>query len=40
MKKEYEPPRIVHTEKLEGRAVGGCPKNSDAACGAIGPIMS
>jgi hypothetical protein len=38
MKKTYERPAIVHTEKLEARAVA-CSKATDAACGA-GPIQS
>jgi len=37
MKKTYEKPTIVHTEKLEARAVA-CTK-SDDSCGA-GPIQS
>lgn len=37
MKKTYEKPMIVHTEKLEARAVA-CSKSTDA-CGA-GPIQS
>jgi hypothetical protein len=37
MKKTYERPAIVHTEKLEARAVS-CTK-ADASCGA-GPIQS
>jgi hypothetical protein len=37
MKKTYERPAIVHTEKLEARAVV-CTK-SDNSCGA-GPIQS
>jgi hypothetical protein len=32
MKKEYEPPKIIHTERLEARAIT-CGKNNDAACG-------
>ena len=35
---EYFPPRIVHTEKIEGRAVA-CSMANDATCGA-GPIQS
>lgn len=38
MKKTYERPAIVHTEKLEARAVA-CAKAADAFCGA-GPIQS
>jgi len=38
MKKSYERPAILHTEKLEARAVA-CSKADDAACGA-GPIQS
>jgi hypothetical protein len=38
MKKTYERPAIVHTEKLEARAVA-CSKADDATCGA-GPIQS
>jgi hypothetical protein len=38
MKKTYERPAIVHTEKLEARAVS-CTKSSDGACSA-GPIQS
>ena len=38
MKKTYERPAIIHTEKLEARAVQ-CSKSTDAACGA-GPIQS
>ena len=38
MKKTYERPAIVHTEKLEARAVA-CAKADDTACGA-GPIQS
>ncbi len=37
MKKTYEKPTIVHTEKLEARAVA-CTK-ADDSCGA-GPIQS
>ncbi len=36
--KKYDRPAIVHTEKLEARAVT-CAKADDAACGA-GPIQS
>jgi len=38
MKKTYERPAIIHTEKLEARAVS-CAKSSDSAC-AAGPIQS
>ncbi len=38
MKKTYEKPTIVHTEKLEARAVA-CSKADDTVCGA-GPIQS
>jgi len=38
MKKSYERPEIVHTEKLEARAVV-CAKSDSDACGA-GPIQS
>lgn len=38
MKKTYEKPTIVHTEKLEARAVI-CSKADDASCQA-GPIQS
>jgi hypothetical protein len=38
MKKTYERPAIVHTEKLEARAVA-CSKASDGGC-AAGPIQS
>ena len=38
MKKTYERPAIVHTEKLEARAVV-CMKADDTTCGA-GPIQS
>ena len=38
MKKTYERPAIVHTEKLEARAVA-CSKATDASCSA-GPIQS
>jgi hypothetical protein len=38
MKKTYEKPTIVHTEKLEARAVA-CTKADDATC-AAGPIQS
>jgi len=38
MKKTYEKPAIVHTEKIEARAVT-CAK-SDDACKSTGPITS
>jgi len=38
MKKTYESPAIIHTEKLEARAVT-CNK-SDDSCSAGGPIQS
>jgi hypothetical protein len=38
MKKTYERPMIVHTEKLEARAVN-CAKSSETACSA-GPVQS
>ena len=38
MKKTYERPAIIHTEKLEARAVT-CAKATDAQCGA-GPVQS
>ena len=38
MKKTYERPAIIHTEKLEARAVA-CAKSDDTSCGA-GPIQS
>jgi hypothetical protein len=38
MKKTYEKPAIIHTEKIEARAVS-CAKSDEAVCGA-GPIQS
>ena len=38
MKKSYERPAILHTEKLEARAVT-CAKSDDASCSG-GPIQS
>jgi hypothetical protein len=38
MKKNYERPAIIHTEKLEARAVM-CAKADDSMCGS-GPIQS
>jgi len=37
-RKEYFPPKLVHTEKIEFRAVT-CAMANDAQCGA-GPIQS
>jgi len=37
-RKEYFAPRIVHTEKIEGRAVA-CAMANDQ-CGSVGPIQS
>jgi hypothetical protein len=37
-RKEYFPPKITHTEKLETRAVA-CSQSTDATCGA-GPLQS
>ena len=37
-RKQYEKPAIVHTEKLEARAIN-CNKADDATCGA-GPVQS
>jgi hypothetical protein len=37
-KKTYEKPAVVHTEKLEARAIS-CAKENDANC-AAGPIQS
>jgi hypothetical protein len=37
-RKEYYPPRIVHTEKIETRAVV-CSKSDDLSCSS-GPIQS
>lgn len=37
--KEYFPPKIVHTEKLEARAVT-CAMADDASCLPPGPIQS
>lgn len=39
MKKTYEKPAIVHTEKLEARAIA-CGKADDTTCGASPPISS
>ena len=39
MKKNYERPAIVHTEKLEARAVN-CAKSDDSCVNAGGPIQS
>ena len=38
MKKAYEKPAIIHTEKIEARAVT-CSKSTDQ-CKAIGPATS
>ena len=38
MKKAYEKPAIIHTEKIEARAVS-CAK-ADDACASKGPITS
>jgi len=38
MKKSYQKPAIIHTEKIEARAVT-CQKADDSACGG-GPITS
>jgi hypothetical protein len=38
MKKTYEKPAIIHTEKIEARAVA-CSKTDDA-CAARGPVQS
>ena len=38
MKKTYEKPAVIHTEKLEARAVS-CTKADDTICGG-GPIQS
>jgi len=38
MKKSYQKPAIIHTEKIEARAVT-CQKAADTACGG-GPITS
>jgi hypothetical protein len=37
-KKDYSPPRIVHTEKVNARAVS-CAATDPGACGA-GPMQS
>ena len=37
-KRDYVPPKIVHTEEMETRAVN-CAMSDDNAC-AAGPIMS
>jgi hypothetical protein len=39
MKKIYERPTILHTEKLEARAVN-CAKSDDTCATAGGPIQS
>lgn len=38
MKKTYEKPAIIHTEKIEARAVS-CSKSNDQ-CKTIGPVAS
>jgi hypothetical protein len=38
MKKPYEKPAIIHSEKVEARAVQ-CSKNNDS-CGPSGPVTS
>jgi len=38
MKKTYVRPAIIHTEKLEARAVS-CARVDEASCG-VGPIQS
>ena len=38
MKKTYQKPAIIHTEKIEARAVN-CQKADDVACGG-GPVTS
>jgi hypothetical protein len=38
MKKTYDRPAIIHTEKLEARA-GSCQKADDATC-TQGPVQS
>jgi hypothetical protein len=38
MKKSYEKPAIIHSEKIEARAVS-CSK-SDDACASRGPVTS
>ena len=38
MKKTYEKPMVIHTEKLEARAVA-CAKSTDS-CSSSGPIAS
>lgn len=37
-RKEYFPPKIIHTEKIEARAVA-CSKATDS-CASSGPIQS
>jgi len=39
MKKTYERPAIIHTEKLEARAVTCSKADGNPACG-VGPIQS
>ena len=38
MKKTYEKPAVIHTEKIEARAVA-CTKSTDV-CGTTGGILS
>ena len=39
MKKTYERPAIIHTEKLEARAISCSKEDGTAACG-VGPFQS
>jgi hypothetical protein len=39
MKKPYEKPAIIHSEKVEARAVQ-CAKSDAGSCGPNGPITS
>jgi len=39
MKKNYEKPAIIHTEKIEARAVS-CSKSNDACASLGGPLSS
>ena len=38
-KREYFPPKIVHSEKMAARAVT-CAKSDSSTCGPLGPIQS
>jgi hypothetical protein len=38
-RKPYEKPAVIHTEKLQGRAIN-CNKNDDATCSSGGAIQS